>query len=159
MTDHSILYYGLFLPLTNTSFAEYSLAVNYKKSNTCDLPESWNVLFEKYIVLPDESCKSFQVLRCINQTPALLYSLFQDGTHSRILHRKSPFQQQRNLLCLHREGVLCGQCSRDHAPPAYSFSLVSTEVQGHITVRDFGGPSEPGREHTQWKCVRSSTTS
>ena len=141
MTDHSILYYGLVLfviYLTNPSFAEYSLTVNYKNSSTCDLPESWNVLFEKYIVQPDESCKSFKVLRCYcltsdssssnSRTPTLfvgncLYGCFRTEPTAEYYTTSLPFSNNGTCSVFNREGVLCGQCSRDHAPPAYSFSL------------------------------------
>ena len=108
----------------------------------CFFPRSWNVLLSNAIIIPDEQCASFSVLRCycltsgtctssgscslvIGQCPYSCIDIINSKSKTVYNHVRLPM---RNGLCspFNREGALCSKCREDYGVPAYSFSLKCT---------------------------------
>ena len=99
--------------------------------NTCNLPESWNILLKETVIIPDKLCSLFYVQRCYCLTtdsqPVFIFGRCFYGC----LMGKTPYMYYQanfslaNKYCFrfNRDGALCGQCIEGYGMPAYSFSL------------------------------------
>ena len=125
----------------NAAFLPDSVPVSNRTNSTCTLPHSWNSLLDKDIVIPNRSdakCSPIARPRCYcltidNRTSNsslnfghCLYGCFVTDRASE--YRKVSILENNSLIngccsLFNREGILCGQCIRDHAPAIYSFTL------------------------------------
>ena len=140
----ALVYVAVITKCNNASFDAVAVpGYDNKKNSSCVLPHSWNWLLEKDIVLPNKSdtkCSPIAIPRCFclttdnNNTSSesslyfghCLYSCFLTDIASE--YNKISILENNTLIngscsLFNREGILCGQCIKDHAPPVYSFSL------------------------------------
>jgi hypothetical protein len=105
--------------------------------NSCNLPESWNILLKETVIIPDKLCSRFYVQRCYCLTTNMLRAndsvpvfIFGKCFYG-CLMGKTPYMYYQanfslaNKHCFrfNRDGALCGQCIEGYGIPAYSFSL------------------------------------
>ena len=132
----------MFVLLRANSFTSISTESSHKLTHplnvevsSCNLPR---VLLDKYIVVPDHSCTSFQVLRCYcltsdnctsgqcSSAPNLaigkcIYGCYKTGPTSE--YHTVNISSSRICSMVNRKGVLCGECMEGYGVPAYSFRL------------------------------------
>jgi hypothetical protein len=105
--------------------------------NSCNLPESWNILLKETVIIPDKLCSRFYVQRCYCLTTNMLRAndsvpvfIFGKCFYG-CLMGKTPYMyyqanfslENKHCFRFDRDGALCGQCIEGYGIPAYSFSL------------------------------------